>query len=409
MKAYKFRIYPSKQQEKQISHHLWIEKELWNEMLAFTKKTYSDYGKFPTKETLRSFCKNNVLYSQVGQELVERLSKSIWRMVALKKKGKECGFPRFKSFDRMKSLNYPQSGFRLEKMCILPEGNMHRMLNAQAFNNCRAELDKSSACGPMLKLKVTPFGEINIKQHRLIKGIIKTLSLKREPSGKWFAVFCVEETPPVKATNGGARVGIDLGLQTLATLSDGTIIKNPRHLKNHEEKLAKLQHRLSMAKRGSKNRRKAKRKVSIAYEKVANIRADFLHKTSSSLVNSYSLIAMEELASREMAEQNFGKSINDAGWGMFANMLRYKAESAGCQVVFVNPKNTTQECSNCHEIAKKDLTIRVHNCPFCNLVMDRDLNAAHNILIRATAGHAGSNACGDVSRKTSVKQETHTF
>jgi putative transposase len=372
LKAYKFRIYPSKQQGKQLSHHLWVEKELWNEMLDFTKKTYSDFGKFPTKETLRSFCKNNELYSQVGQELVERLSKSIWRMVALRKKGKECGFPRFKSFDRMKSLNYPQSGFWLEK-----------------------------------KLKVTPFGEINIKQHRLIKGIIKTLSLKREPSGKWFAVFCVEETSPVKATNGGTQVGIDLGLKTLATLSDGTIIKNPRHLEKHEEKLAMLQRSLSMAKRGSKNRRKIKRKVAIEYEKVANTRADFLHKTTTSLANSYSLIAMETLASQEMAEQNFGKSINDAGWGMFANMLRYKAESAGCQVVFVNPKNTTQECSRCHEIVKKDLTVRAHDCPFCNLVMDRDLNAAHNILIRATAGHAGSNACGDETTVSSVKQEAH--
>lgn len=372
MKAYKFRLYPSKQQEKQLKHHLWIEKELWNEMLAFTKKFHSDFDKFPTKETLRSFCKNNILYSQVGQELVERLNKSIWRMVALRKKGKGCGFPRFKSFDGIKSLNYPQSGFWLEK-----------------------------------KLKVTPFGEINIKQHRLIKGTIKTLSLKREPSGKWFAVFCAEETPTIKITNGGARVGIDLGLKTLATLSDGTVIKNPKHLKKHEEKLAKLQRLFSMSKRGSKNRRKVKRKVAIAYEKVANTRVDFIHKATTSLVNSYSLIAMESLASQEMAEQNFGKSINDAGWGMFANMLRYKAESAGCEVVFVNPKNTTQECSNCYEIVKKDLTERMHVCPFCNLVMDRDLNAAHNILKRATAGHAGSNACGDEPVGSSLKQEAH--
>ncbi|OIO20778.1 hypothetical protein AUJ17_05535 [Candidatus Micrarchaeota archaeon CG1_02_47_40] len=357
-----------------MARHLWVEKELWNEMLAFTKKIYSDYGKFPTKKTLRSFCKNSELYSQVGQELVERLNKSIWRMVALKKKGKECGFPRFKSFDRLKSLNYPQSGFWLEK-----------------------------------KLKVTPFGEINIKQHRTIEGTNKTLSLKREPSGKWFAVFCVEQLPKETRHNLGAKIGIDLGLKTLATLSDGTMIKNPRHLKKHEEKLAKLQRLFSMAKRGGKNSRKAKRKVAIAYEKVANTRADFLHKTTTSLVNSYSLIALEKLASQEMAEQNFGKSINDAGWGMFANMLSYKAESAGCEVVFVNPKNTTQECSNCHEIVKKDLTVRTHDCPFCNLVMDRDLNAAQNILIRATAGHAGSNASGDEPIGLSLKEEAHTF
>ncbi len=305
---------------------------------------------------------------------MERLNKSIWRMVALRKKGKECGFPRFKSFDTIKSLHYPQSGFWLGK-----------------------------------KLKVTPFGEISIKQHRTIWGIIKTLSLKREPSGKWFAVFCVEETPTITAANHGSRVGIDLGLKTLATLSNGTVIKNPRHLKKHEERIAKVQRLLSRAKRGSKNRQKAKRKVAVAYEKIANTRAGFLHKATILLVKSYSLIAMESLASQEMAEQKFGKSINDAGWGMFANMLRYKAESAGCEVVFVNPENTTQECSRCHGIDKKDLTMRVHDCPFCNLAMDRDLNAARNILIRATAGHAGSNASGDEPIGSSVKEEARAF
>jgi len=111
-----------------------------------------------------------------------------------------------------------------------------------------------------------------------------------------------------------------------------------------------------------------------------------------------------------MSEQNFGKSINDAGWNMFANMLCYKAEEAGCRVVFVDPKNTTQECSNCHEIVKKELSDRIHDCPFCGLVIDRDLNAAKNILIRATQGHCGSNACGDGVITPSLKQEApHLF
>ena len=374
MKAYKFRIYPSKEQEKAMKHHLWIEKILWNEMLAFTKEIYNAHGKFPTKETLRSFVKNSGIHSQVAQELVERLNKSIWRMVELRKRGEDCGFPRFKSFDHVKSLNYPQSGFSLNK-----------------------------------KLKVTPFGEIPIVLHRVMNGKIKTLAIKRAPTGKWFACFSVEETPTVKASNGKPKVGLDLGLKTLATLSDGSVIKNPRHLKKHAEKLARLQQNLSKAKKGSKNRRKAKRLVAIEYEKLKNTRKDFLHKTTTSLVNSYSTIALEKLASQEMSEQNFGKSINDAGWGMCANMLAYKAESAGCQIVFVDPKNTTQQCSNCHELVKKDLTVRVHDCPFCNLVMDRDLNAAKNILIRATEGHSERNACGDETKVSSVKQEAHTF
>jgi len=374
VKAYKFRIYPSKQQERQLSHHLWVEKELWNEMLAFTKEFYIDYDKFPTKRTLRSFCKNNGLYSQVGQELAERLNRAIWRMMALKKKGKDCGFPRFKSFDQVKSLSYPQSGFSL--------GN---------------------------KLKVTPFGEIHIRQHREIKGTIKTLAIKRAATRKWFACFAVEETLNVKASNGGARIGIDLGLKNLATLSDGSVIENPRLVRKHEEKVASLSRKLSQKKRGSRNRKKAKMLLAIEHEKLKDTRRDFLHRLSRNLVNSYSFIALEDLASQELAEQNYGKQINDAGWSELANMLRYKAESAGCEVVFVDPKDTTKTCCICGNMMDMPLSVREYDCQLCGNSMDRDLNAAYNILKRATGGTPGSNACGDVSRKTSMKQEAHAF
>jgi len=207
----------------------------------------------------------------------------------------------------------------------------------------------------------------------------------------------------------GPEVGIDLGLKNLAVLSDGVVIDNPRHLKKHEEELAWNQRRFARKKKGSENRKKAKRRIALINEKVVNTRADFLHKTTSQLVNDYSIIGLEKLTSQEMAGQNFGKSINDAGWNMFANMIAYKAESAGCKVVFVDPRNTTQECSNCHKIVKKDLAERMHNCPFCGLTIDRDLNAARNILIRATAGHAESNACGDEVLASSLKQEAHTI
>ncbi len=374
MKFYRFRLYPSKQQEKQMNTHLWLAKNLWNDLLKHSKNIYGNFDKFPSRDALQKMTKDSSMFSQAAQEIAHRVEKGIWRYVKLRKVGnKKAGFPRFKSMDRIKSLSYPQAGFSLGR-----------------------------------KLKVTPFGEMAIVQHRQIQGAVKTLSLKKESSGKWFACFAVEEMPIIRAPNGKPQVGVDFGLKTLATLSDGTIIKNPRHLKKHADNLAWLQRCLSGKKKGGKNRGKAKREVAIAYERVANARADFLHKTTTFLVNSYSLIALEKLASQEMAEQNFGKSINDAGWGMFANMLRYKAESAGCKIVFVNPKNTTQECSNCHEIVKKDLTVRVHDCP-CGLIMDRDLNAAHNILIRATAGHAGSNASGEGTTVPSVKEEFHTL
>jgi putative transposase len=293
----------------------------------------------------------------------------------LKRKGKDCGFPRFKPFERMKSLCYPQMGFKLE--------------------------DK--------RLKVTPFGEMKLKLHRQIKGKVKTLVLKRESSGKWFSIFTSEEELIVSCPNQGAEVGVDLGLSKLAVVSDGSVIANPRHIKMHERKIAVLGRVLSKKKMGSHNRVKAKVKLARAHEKLANSRRDFLHKTSRSLVNNYSVISLENLNIKGMVQEKFGKQINDAGWGMLASMLCYKAESAGCRVVFVNPEGTTQQCSKCGIIVPKTLADRMHNCPSCGLILDRDLNAAVNILKRSTVGHTEINACGVVPKGITLKQEAHTF
>ncbi|MCX6776969.1 MAG: RNA-guided endonuclease TnpB family protein [Candidatus Micrarchaeota archaeon] len=382
MRAYKFRIYPSKKQEELLNHHLWLAKNLWNELLEDCKQMYEDFGYFPTKNTLQLMVKNYGLYSQTQQEIAHRMHNSVMRVFILKKKEVKCGFPRFKSIDRIKSLRYPQyeTGFWLDE-----------------------------------KLTVTPFGEIAIKKHREIKGRIKTLTLKREASGRWFAVFCVETPEEIPRENKGKAVGIDLGLKTFATLSNSLKISNPRHLMKHEEELAFMQRKFSKKKRRSSNRKRAKVRIARLHEKVADTRRDFLHKLSTELVNDYSFIASERLASQEMAEQHYGKQIHDAGWNMFANMLAYKAEGAGCRVVFVDPKNTTKECSNCGSITEKTLWQRMHNCPYCGLIIDRDLNAARIILIRATSGQGGSNACNslhkerDVALATSVKQEAHAY
>ena len=236
-------------------------------------------------------------------------------------------------------------------------------------------------------LKVTPFGEMKLKLHRPVKGKVKTLVLKRESSGKWFVIFTSEEESVEFFSNYGVKVGIDLGLSKLAVVSDGSVIANPRPIKKHEEKIALLGRGLSKKKKGSHNRVKAKVKLAGAYEKLANSRLDFLHKTSRNLVNKYSLISLENLNIKGMVQERFGKSINDAGWGLFASMLCYKAENAGCRVVFVNPEGATQQCSKCGIIVPKTLADRVHNCPSCGWVLDRDLNAAYNILKRG-AGRA---------------------
>ncbi len=249
-------------------------------MLDYSKCKYKREGKFASKKELREMVKRQGLFSQAAQELVDRLVDATWRFIELKREGKDCGFPRFKSFDRLKSLCYPQRGFRLA-------GN---------------------------RLKVTPFGEMKLKLHRSIEGKIKTCMLKREASGKWFAIFTVEEEKQPLRVNGGSIVGVDLGLSKLAVLSDGSIIANPRHIKEYEGKIAVLGRMISRKKRGSQNRLKAKVKLARAYEKLGNSRRDFLHKTSRCLVSRYGVISLENLNIKGMVQERFGKQINDAGW-----------------------------------------------------------------------------------------------
>lgn len=367
IRAYKFRLYPSKQQETILFQHLEVSRQIWNSLLEKSKRKYEEERRFHSKSELQQMVKGSPLFSQTAQAVCHRLHAAIKAKVRAKQQGRKCGFPRFKAPDRAKSLHYPQFGFSLEK-----------------------------------KLKITPFGEIAIKNHREISGKIKTLTIKRESSGKWFAIFCVENGAAPAKMNYGSNVGIDLGLKNFAALSDGRLIGNPRHLKKREEKLSLLQRRLSRKKKGSRNRQRAKLKAARAYEKLANVRHDFLHKTANSLLSSYSLIALEELRAQEMAQRDFGKWINDAAWRKFSHILAYKAESAGCRVVFVNPRGTTQECSSCGEVVPKTLRDRRHSCPVCGLNNDRDINASINILNRATAGIAGSNACGDGAKRSAV-------
>ena len=369
MRAYKFRVYPSNEQKALLNRHMYISKTLWNELLAMTKDSYRDFGHFTTQKAMRECVKNSGLYSQVGQELVARLLRGIDQKFKLEKKGTHRGFPRFKK--RIESLIYPQSGFRLGST-----------------------------------LKVTPFGEIPIKKHREITGKIKTLTLKCEPSGKWYAIFATDDEP-VTSQAPDQSIGIDFNLENFATFSNGERIDNPRFLRNSEQRLAMLQRKLSKKKKGSKNRRKAARAVAIMHEKVRNSRSDFHHKLSKKLADNYRTIVVEDLNMNSMNRGMFAKSFHDVGISSFLEKLCYKAESAGGTVIRVDPRNTTQECSVCGSIVKKSLSQREHDCPCCGLSLSRDHNAAINILKRATVGHTGSNACGVVAMATAMKQEAH--
>jgi putative transposase len=251
-------------------------------------------------------------------------------------------------YGRYKSITYPQSGFKVEGR----------------------------------KLLLSKIGAINIKLHRPIKGDVKTVTLKRMPSGKWFATFsCKIASEPKEKPN--SAVGIDVGLRHFAVLSDGQIVESPRCLRKVEEKLARLQRCLSRKKRRSRNRKEARIKVARLHEKITNQRNDFLHKVSRKLADSYSTIVVEDLQiSNIIQNHKLAKSIADSSWGRFVQMLSYKAEEAGGKVIKVDPKGTTQECSRCGLKVPKTLSERIHFCPRCGLKMDRDLNASRNILLK---------------------------
>jgi len=318
---------------------------------------------FATVYGMRTIAKQSGLYSQTEQDIVQRLDRSVKRFLQARKRGEDVGFPRFRSINRMKSLYYPQSGFALNGK----------------------------------KLKATPFGEIRIVQHREMRGEVKTMALKREASGKWFAVFTVIEPEAEPTVNNGTEIGIDVGLKSFGVTNEGEVIANPRHYRKQEKRLAILQRAMSKKEKFGQNWKKAKVDVARLHEKIQNARTDFLHKTSRRLVNEHSLIALEDLDVQELAGKGYGKSIHDAGWTRFANMVDYKAESAGSVAMFVEAAGTTKTCHRCGGVKDMPLSERWYHCPKCGMVEGRDLNAAKNILARATHGQCGSNASGEVA------------
>jgi len=367
MRTYKFRIYPTKKQQHLMDYHMWVAKNIWNDLLAMTKQSYTDFGYFTSIKTLENCTKKSGVYSQVARHIAQRLDFAIWTKFKLEKKGIKRGFPRFKK--KMTILHYPGSGFWVED-----------------------------------KLRVSPFGYITIKKHQEIKGKIKTLTLKKDACGKWYALLVTDYEPDKKCVS-NEQIGIDFNLENFATLSNGDVVENPRFLKKKEERIVVLQKRLARKKRGSNNRKKAVRKLAIEHKKVENARSDFHHKLSRQLVDKYGVIAVEDLSIEGLNRTFLAKSFHDVGISSFLIKLQYKAESAGVAVVKVNPRNTTQECSSCGNIVPKSLSQRWHDCPSCGLSLPRDHNSAVNILKRATVGYTGSNACGVVESSTAMKQE----
>lgn len=378
LKVYEYRLYPTKSQIEKLQWILDKCRELYNAALQERRDAwkmcrvninyYQQSAQLPEIKEIRPEYKE--IGAHVLQNVLRRVDNAYKAFFRRVKNGKKPGYPRFQGKNRYDSFCFPDhSNWKLEK-------------NRITINNV---------------------GSIKVKMHREIEGKIKTVTIKREEHC-WYVYFCcnLDEYNGQKTPYTDNTVGIDLGLYHFAALSSGDLIENPRHYRRAEKQLVKAQHAVSRRKRGSNRRRKAVQRLAKHHHKIRNQRKDFLHQWSHRLVNTYETIVFEDLEPSKMskapepkqdkngtylpngASQKAGlnKSILDAGWSTFIALCQSKAESAGVvQVVKVDPYKTSQVCSGClHEGSHKDLSERTHTCEHCGLVLDRDINAACNIL-----------------------------
>ena len=353
MLSHKFRIHPSRTVQEKLNEQLELCRWLYNRLLEELNKPGEKNRKITQKDTQalivdlkRENPELNRVYSKVLQMVNHQLWSNVRALARLKQSGSRVGKLRFKGAGWFKTLNFNQSGFRIEGK----------------------------------KLFLSKIGEIPIKIHRPIEGKVKGVLVKREKSGKWFAKVQVEgESKPLPST--GRGVGIDVGVKYFLTDSEGRQIENPRFYEKTLRRIKALQRKLSKKQKGSKNRGKMRVKVTRTYEKLVNQRDDFLHNLSRFYINNYDAIIVEDLKIQNMARNhNLAQKILDVSWGKFFQLLSYKAESAGKIVVKVNPRGTTQNCANCGSDVPKTINERTHICPFCGFKTDRDYNAALNIL-----------------------------
>jgi putative transposase len=368
-RTYKYRLYPTTEQAAQLDTTLARCRELYNAALQERRDAYRMAGK-----TLNYYDQANQLpavkearpeyrdiYSQVLQDVILRVDRAFQAFFRRAAAGEKPGYPRFQGRDRYDSFTYPQYG-----------------------NGVKLTYSD----GRFGQLTLSKLGTFKVRMHRPIDGTIKTVTIRRD-GDQWYVCFsCEVAAIPLPQTD--TATGIDLGLLHFATLSDGSTIENPRHLRRGLKKLKRAQQQLSRCRRGSHRRGRAKVRVARLHRKVRNRRFDFCHKAARQVVNTYGTLVFEDLAVQNMVKNHhLALSISDAGWGQFVRYVSDKAEWAGRNVLFVDPRYTSQVCSGCGAIARKELSERWHSCP-CGCELDRDHNAAINILRLGRSQQAGS-------------------
>jgi len=362
LRNYKYRLYPKKAQEKRLFQVLNVCRHWHNMCLEERKLAYELEGRGvskdeqvkKTKQYRDTFPQANVVFSQTLQHVAINLDKSFQAFFRRIKAGETPGYPRFKGYNRFNSFVFPQFG-------------------------AGARLDGKH------RLRLFEIGRVRVRWHRAIpeSGTIKTCRIKYQ-AGQWCVSFAVELPDTVELPKTNHIIGLDMGISALITTSEGEKIENPNYYRIGQKNLRVLSRALSRKKRGGNNRRKALRLVQRQHMHVANQRSDYLHKLSTELIRTYDGVALEDLATRNMVRNpHLSKSILDSGWGIFKQYLVYKAGSAGREIRFVNPAYTSKCCSNCdHMFQNFSLSSRWVECD-CGLSLDRDHNAAINILRKA--------------------------
>jgi putative transposase len=350
-KTFKYRLYPNRQQRERLQTTLDVCRELYNAGLqerrdgyqvAKAKLNYYTQAKqlSDSKEVRPDVAD---VHSQVLQDTLKRVDTAFQAFFRRCKTGQTPGFPRFRGRHRYDSFPYPQAGFALNG-----------------------------------KLQLSKVGNIKSKLHRERKGEVKTLTIKRE-NDNWYACFrCVVEPEPLPVSD--HSTGIDVGLETFATLSNGGKISNPRWYRAAEARLRRAQRKVARrTNKRSNRRRKAVAMLAQIHKGIFNKRNDFQHKESLKIIQQYGTIFAEDLNSKGLSRGILAKSVQDVSWGSFLDKISYKAENAGRKFIKVDPRGTSQRCP-CGAANRKKLSDREHVCADCGLITSRDHASAMEIL-----------------------------
>lgn len=360
--AYKFRIYPNKEQENLIQRTFGCCRFLYNHCLAQRQEMYKQTGKAPTwKQQDASIPKlkvENPWLKEVDSTALQAAVKNVdiayqnyFRNI--RKGRKPAGYPQFKS------------------------------------KRCRYQSYKSKCVGTNIKvlegaIQLPKLGEVKCRISKEVNGRILSATVSCNPAGKYFVSICCTDVELEPFDKTGSAIGLDVGIKSFAVSDAGDVYENHKYLRKSEKKLARLQRQLSRKTKDSKRREKARVKVAKLHEHVANQRRDMLHKLSTRLIRENDVICIEDLAPKNMIRNHkLAKSIADASWGEFRRQLTYKAEWYGKQIVVIDRfYPSSQMCSACGEKwdGTKDLKVRKWQCPRCGATLDRDTNAAINIL-----------------------------